>query len=110
MVNEAPAHELLLEDAHLRTFILRAAKRDSPSTAACTLIQNGRLTRPVFAPDVVRVLKLLLPQLESASPAEVSRPLALGLLDFARATAGRREEMSLESSTSGRASRGEGEI
>ena len=27
-----------------------------------------------------------------------------------RATAGRREEMSLESSTSGRASRGEGEI
>ena len=63
MVNEAPAHELLLEDAHLRTFILRAAKRDSPSTAACTLIQNGRLTRPVFAPDVVRVLKLLLPQL-----------------------------------------------
>ena len=84
MVNEAPAHELLLEDAHLRTFILRAAKRDSPSTAACTLIQNGRLTRPVFAPDVVRVLKLLLPQLESASPAKVSRPLALGLLDGTR--------------------------
>ena len=73
MVNEAPAHELLLEDAHLRTFILRAAKRDSPSTAACTLIQNGRLTRPVFAPDVVRVLKLLLPHLAGVSGKGVQR-------------------------------------